>query len=78
MMAGVGARVLVASGTRVIGFEVAPKGSCWGILPRRLRWQFGDPAGEIGEGGLIRESTRQGDFDAGDHLGDTRGDFEQA
>lgn len=68
---------MVVSATRVIGLG-PPKGWCWGIWPRRLRRQFGDTAGEIGEDGSIRESTRQGDFDAGDHLGHARGDFEQA
>jgi hypothetical protein len=63
--------------TLVSGFEVAPRGLCWGIRPRRSRWQLREAAGEIGEAGLIGVSARQGDFDAGDHLGDTPGHFDQ-
>ncbi len=72
-----GARPLVASVTRVLGFEVAPKGLYWGIRPRRSRRPFGDATGEIDETGLVGEGGRQGDLDAGDHFGDTRSDLDQ-
>ena len=71
------ARLFVASVTRRSGFEVAPKGLCWGIRPRRLRRQFGDTTGEIGEAGLVGKAARQGDLDAGDHFGDAGRDLEQ-
>jgi hypothetical protein len=45
-------------------------GASW---PRRSRRQVHDAAGEIGGAGLIGEGGRQGDFDAGDHLGDAAG-----
>ncbi len=48
-----------------------------GHRPRRLRRQLGEAAGEIGETGLIREGAWQGHLDAGDHLGDAGGDFDQ-
>ena len=61
----------------VIGFEVAPRELCWGIRPRHSRRQLGNTADEIGEAGLVRKGGRQGHLDAGDHLGDAPGDFDQ-
>ena len=50
----------------------------WGIRPRQSRRQRRDTTGEIGEAGLIGEGARQGDLDAGDHLGDAARDLDQA
>ena len=58
VMVVVGARVFVASATRMMRFEVAPKGLCRGVRPRRLRRQFGDAAEEVGEAGLVGEGAR--------------------
>ena len=49
----------------------------WGTQPRCLRRQLGEAAGEIGEAGLVGVGGRQGDFDAGDHLGDPPGHLDQ-
>src|ERR1700675_2654169 len=68
----------VASRTLVSGFEVAPRGLYWGIRPRQSRRQRRDTSGERGEASLIGEGARQGDLDAGDHLGDAAGDLDQA
>src|SRR3954451_17171504 len=50
----------------------------WGIRPRRSRWQLGDLAGEHGEPGLVGVAGRQGNLDAGDHLGHAPRDLDQA
>src|ERR1700679_2787486 len=68
---------LVASGTLMIGIEVAPQGSFGGTRPRCSRRQFGDAAGECGEADLVRVPGRQGEFDPGDHFGDAPGDLDQ-
>src|SRR6202140_4890170 len=49
-----------------------------GTTPRCSRRQLGDLAGEHGEADLVRVGGRQGDFDAGDHLGDAPGHLDQA
>ena len=52
------------------GWRGYAEGVVLGIRPRQSRRQFRDTTGEIGEAGLIGEGARQGDLDAGDHLGD--------
>ena len=46
--------------------------------PRRSRRQLGDATGERGEADLVGVGGRQGDLDAGDHLGDAPGHLDQA
>ncbi len=65
-------------GDALVGVCGWAKGFELGQPPRRSRRQLGDAAGEIGKAGLIGKGARQGDLDAGDHLGDAPGDLDQA
>src|SRR3954453_13103060 len=58
------------------GFEVEPRGLCVGHPAPPLT--VADLAGEHGEPGLVGVGGRQGNLDAGDHLGHAPRDLDQA
>ncbi len=56
--------------------SIAEKIGCSGETLRHWVRQPGDAAGDHGEADPVGICGRQGDFDAGDHLGHARGDFD--